>query len=293
VGGVATVVYADPNAKQVVALTQQGSAWTPSTVASGVTGLGLSFATGGDGALAAFYTGDGAVDAASFAQGSWKVDKVADVQIDPDVTVNGSDASSTAVAMAGDGTRYVAYDDQGIHMSSGTNSFTPVDLGPTVSTGTDPSLSATDNGAVALGWYDTLAQNQMIGYLGNVTGIVVARPSPSLTRSIAPSSTGGQCGKNGQPVLDVVAKGLAFDPTCLVASAGKPFDLNFDNEDPTVIHNVAIFTNSSATKNLFTGDPVTGVAKATYKVDALAPGTYYFRCDYHPTQMFGDFVVVK
>lgn len=295
IGTAATVVYADPSAKQVVALTQKGTAWTPATVAAGVTGFGLSFGVSGDTAVAAFYSGDGAIDAATLNNGSWSTDKVADVTIDPDETVNGSDASSTAAAVAGDGTRYVAWDDQGVHMASGggTGSFSPIDLGTTVSTGTDPSLSATDKGAVALGWYDTLAQNQMIGYLGNVSDIVVARPSPSLTLSIAPSPSGGQCGKNGQPVLDVVAKGLAFDPTCLVATAGKPFDLNFDNEDPSIIHNVAIFTNSSATKNLFTGDPVTGVAKTTYKVGALAAGTYYFQCDYHPTQMFGDFVVVK
>ncbi|HJX08652.1 MAG TPA: cupredoxin domain-containing protein [Actinomycetota bacterium] len=293
VGGSATVIYADPGAKEIVALTQNGTTWARSTVASGVAGFGLSFAVGGDKAVAAFYTGDGAVDAATLAKGAWSTTKVTDVAADPSETVNGSDASSTAAAVAGDGTEYVAWDDQGVHLASGTDSFSPVDLGSTVSTGTDPSLSATDQGAVALGWYDTLAQNQMLGYLGNVSDIVVARPSPSLTLSLAPSPSGGQCGKNGQPVLDVVAKGLAFDPTCLVATAGKAFDLNFDNEDSTTTHNVAIYTDSSASKDLFIGDGVVGVAKTTYNVDALDAGTYYFRCDYHPTQMFGDFVVVK
>jgi len=296
-GGTVTVVYTDVSAQQVVALTQKGAAWQPSTVASGVSGYGLSFSVGtsGDTGLAAYYTGNGEVDVATFSQGSWSTDKAGDVSTDPSESVNGSDAATTAVAVAGDGTRYVAWEDEGIHMASGKDSLAPVEtLGTTVSTGADPSLAATDKGTVALGWYDTLAQNAMIGFLGDVTDIVVARPSPSLTLSAAPSPAGGgECGKNGQPVLDVVAKGLAFDPTCLVATAGKAFDLNFDNEDPSIVHNVAIFTDSSATKNLFTGDPVTGIAKTTYKVDALDAGTYYFRCDYHPTQMFGDFVVAK
>jgi len=296
-GGALTVVYADASAQQVIALTQKGSAWERSILATGVSGYGLSFSAGtaGDAGLAAYYTGDGEVDTATYSQGSWSTDKAGDVSADPTESVNGSDAASTAVAVAGDGTRYVAWDDDGIHMASGKDSLAPVDsLGTTVSTGTDPSLAATDKGTVALGWYDTLAQNAMIGFIGDVTDIVVARPSPSLTLSAAPSPAGGgQCGKDGKPVLDVVAKGLAFDPTCLVATGGEAFDLNFDNEDPSIVHNVAIFTDSSATKNLFTGDPVTGVAKTTYKVDALDPGTYYFRCDYHPTSMFGDFVVVK
>ena len=179
----------------------------PTTVAAGVSGYGLSFAAAasGDAAIAAYYTGNGAVDAATFAKGAWTTDKAGDAP-DPDESVNGSDASTTAAAIAGDGTRYVAWDDQGIQMVSGTDSFSAVDLGPTVSTGIDPSLAATDQGAVALGWYDTLAANQMIGYLGNVTDIVVARPSPSLTTSQGPTG-GATCGQDKTVQLDQAAVG--------------------------------------------------------------------------------------
>jgi plastocyanin len=295
VAGALTVVYADPSAQQVVALTQKGTVWQVATAASGVSGYGLSFSTApsGDTAVAAYYTSAGEVDAATFAKSAWSTDKVADVAEDPDLSVNGSDASSTAVAVAGDGTRYVAWDDQGIHMASGTDSFSPVDnLGTTVSTGTDPSLAATDQGAVALGWYDTLAQNQMIGYLGNVTGIVVARPSPSLTRaSAAPSATGGSttCGKDKKVALDQVAQGIAFAESCLVAAPGK-FTVNFDNKDAGIPHNFAVLEDKGG-KQIGATAIAPGPDQETLPLD-LQAGTYYFQCDVHPDTMFGTLAVV-
>jgi plastocyanin len=287
VGGAATVVYADPNAKQVVALTQKGSAWTPATVATGVTGFGLSFAAAGDSALAAFYTGAGAVESASLSQGSWSTTKVADVQTDPDETVNGSDASSTAAAIAGDA-RYVAYDDQGVHLSSATDaSFSAVDLGSTVSTGTDPSLAATDKGAVALGWYDTLAQNQMLGFVGNVTGIVVARPSPSLTVSEAPGGGTG-CGSDKKVQLDETAVGTSFTESCLVAAPGK-FTVNFDNKAAGIPHNFAVL-NEAGGNQIDATKIENGPVQQTLPLD-LKAGTYYFQCDVH-TFMNGTLAVV-
>ena len=82
-----------------------------------------------------------------------------------------------------------------------------------------------------------------------------------------------------------------FDTDCLAAPAGRPFTIAFDNMDPGVPHNVSIYTDSSATTALFTGDLVTGPKAVTYDVGALKPGTYHFRCDVHPRTMFGTFVV--
>jgi plastocyanin len=41
----------------------------------------------------------------------------------------------------------------------------------------------------------------------------------------------------------------------------------------------------------FHGAIVSGVRTTTYRVSPLPPGTYGFRCDVHPAQMTGTFVV--
>jgi plastocyanin len=290
VGGSPTVVYADPAARQVRAATLDGGKWTEMSVAANVIGFGLSFAAQEDVASAAYYTGDGAVDVATWGDGAWTTAKVADAT-DPSPTATGSGAPNTAVATDANGTVYVAWEDGGIQLASGTNSsFSRVDIGNTAKTGADPALATSKEG-VALGWYDTLTQNQMLGYLGDLTDVVVARPSPSLTVS---SSTGGtaECGKDKTVALDISASGTAFDTSCLVAAAGNPFTITFANDD-TPVHNIAIYTDSNATDSKFVGDPVQPGQTAHYDVDALDAGSYFFRCDFHPLQMTGTFAVVK
>ncbi len=65
--------------------------------------------------------------------------------------------------------------------------------------------------------------------------------------------------------------------------------------DPGVPHNVEIFRRAAATRRLGgasgADDPVTGPGRAVYRVAALPPGTYFFRCDIHPTTMRGTLVV--
>ncbi|HXF57580.1 MAG TPA: cupredoxin domain-containing protein [Actinomycetota bacterium] len=93
--------------------------------------------------------------------------------------------------------------------------------------------------------------------------------------------------------LHLVAQGLRFDTGCLAAPAGRPFRLSFDNRDSGVPHNLAIYTDQSASEALFQGEIVTGPASTTYRVEALAPGSYFFRCDVHPNLMLGTFVVAE
>ena len=157
-----------------------------------------------------------------------------------------------------------------------------------VSTGTDPSLAATAKGAVALGWYDTLAGNQMLGYVGNVTGIVVARPSPSLTVSQGPAG-GSSCGADKKVLLDQAAVGTSFTESCLVAAPGK-FTVNFDNKAAGIPHNFEVLDKAGGT--LIAGTKVaTGPTQETLPLD-LKAGTYYFQCVVHPTSMFGTLAVV-
>jgi plastocyanin len=78
----------------------------------------------------------------------------------------------------------------------------------------------------------------------------------------------------------------------ITVPAGKSITVNFDNQDSGIPHNFAVYTNSSATSPIFVGDNITGPARITYTFTAPStPGTYFFRCDVHPTQMTGAFIV--
>jgi plastocyanin len=89
----------------------------------------------------------------------------------------------------------------------------------------------------------------------------------------------------------IAAQGIAFDRDTLEAPAGKPFTIEFQNDDAGTSHNVAIYTDSAASTQLFVGEIFPGAAARTYSVPALDPGTYFFRCDVHPTQMTGTVLV--
>lgn len=105
-----------------------------------------------------------------------------------------------------------------------------------------------------------------------------------------PTADGGAtCEPSGVSVT-VSAEGISFDESCLAAPAGQSFTIEFTNNDAGIQHNVAIYTDESATESLFIGDIFQGVDTMTYEVQALDAGTYFFRCDVHPGQMTGTFV---
>jgi plastocyanin len=92
--------------------------------------------------------------------------------------------------------------------------------------------------------------------------------------------------------IDLVAKNIAFNTSTITVQAGADVVVNFDNQDANVPHNFAVYNDSSATTEIFKGDIITGPAKTTYTFKAPdTPGTYFFRCDVHPTLMTGQFVV--
>jgi plastocyanin len=93
-----------------------------------------------------------------------------------------------------------------------------------------------------------------------------------------------------QGVIEVTAKNVQFDSSTLTTPS-QAFTLVFHNDDPGIPHNVAIYTDSSATKALFVGKTFSGPKTMDYQVPALSPGSYFFRCDVHP-QMTGTLKVV-
>ena len=79
-----------------------------------------------------------------------------------------------------------------------------------------------------------------------------------------------------------------FATNVLSVEQNTPIDLEFDNEDDGVGHNVQIFSGEDASgAPVFTGAIVTGPAKTVYHVPPLAQGGYFFHCEVHPTTMTG------
>lgn len=87
----------------------------------------------------------------------------------------------------------------------------------------------------------------------------------------------------------ISAQAIAFDQAVLTVPADRPFTLVFENRE-NVPHNVSIYADSGRQDRRFEGGVFSGPATRWYPVPALAPGTYVFVCDVHPS-MSGHFIV--
>jgi plastocyanin len=97
--------------------------------------------------------------------------------------------------------------------------------------------------------------------------------------------------ESGPKPVKLDAKGIKFDLPEFNLPADQPAVIDFHNGDP-VPHNVAIYANKDyAGLPLFQGGVVVGPGSTEYRFTAPGPGTYYFRCDIHPTVMTGTVVV--
>jgi plastocyanin len=119
---------------------------------------------------------------------------------------------------------------------------------------------------------------------------VVALLVPALIAAwVSSRAVAATCSPNGT-ALSITAFDGKFDKDCLAAPDGQAFTIEFSNLDRGIPHNVAIYEDESAAKTLFKGDLVDGPGRATYSVEALPPGAFFFRCDPHP-DMKGAFIV--
>ena len=86
-----------------------------------------------------------------------------------------------------------------------------------------------------------------------------------------------------------------FSTDALTFEADVPVELEFDNEDPGVGHNVQIFDGpDDSAPSLFDGTAITGPDAIPYAIAPLAPGEYFFHCRLHPgTAMQGTITVQK
>jgi plastocyanin len=127
-----------------------------------------------------------------------------------------------------------------------------------------------------------------IGFLGLgfILYLMVLKP----TFGLQPSAAAPLATPSGT-VLTVQAKNTLFVERSLTTTAGEAFSISFRNADTGQLHNVAIYTNASASSVLFRGAVFAGPGTKIYKVKALDAGIYFYRCDVHPTVMTGTLTV--
>jgi mono/diheme cytochrome c family protein/plastocyanin len=102
-----------------------------------------------------------------------------------------------------------------------------------------------------------------------------AAPSGSAGASAAPSGSAAA----GGATASIVALGIKFTTPNVTVPANAAFTLEFDNQDPSVPHDVQI--KDGAGTQVFKTDTFPGVEKRSYQVPALAAGAYPFVCTVH------------
>jgi len=125
-----------------------------------------------------------------------------------------------------------------------------------------------------------------------ITGFLLALSACSKNTTTSINTTTSTASGGTAVTIVLTAQNMAFDKNSITVPAGANVTINFNNKD-TIPHNFALYTNSSAaTPAIFQGQTVTGPTTVTYTFTApAAPGTYFFRCDVHPTTMTGSFIV--
>ncbi len=111
---------------------------------------------------------------------------------------------------------------------------------------------------------------------------------------LAAFSSFGQQAPAKAVAVNLSVKGMAFNMKAISVPAGAQVTVAFRNDDSGVPHNFAVYTDSSARQKIFVGPPITGPSGTTYTFTApSSPGSYFFRCDIHPSVMTGTFTVTR
>ncbi len=306
-GGEPIVAYGD-HGKTVVARRSGGSWKTEQVPGDGGYGVSLALDKNGNPHVAYYDVGGtvhyarstGAAGATALPIGAgWQVSDLGSTA--PAAGGKSDPGWSTGIALDDKGTVFATWSDtkskQIVQADNQSGQFSSRPVSGSAN-GTNPSLAVSPDGKFqALAWFDSVNANLEVAQAAS-GGLAIAHPTPAVPTGGATSPpSAATCQPDGTKLQISAPAGAStsgFDKNCLGAPAGKPLTIDFNNLDAT-IHNVEIFTDSSATTRLGgakdASDFIAGGATATYQVDPLKAGTYFFRCDIHPTVMTGTFVV--
>jgi hypothetical protein len=215
-----------------MAAMESGKGWSTIDLEHGAGGVGISAAAKSDGTThVVYYTSSGEIhDATVPANGNGSI--ATPVTVGTYTNSGTGTALGTSIAISQDGTQFVAWSDPGIGIalaSGKQGAFKPIATQGTVEGGTPAIAVDPDGKTTYVAWYDTLTQDLQVGVYGTTTGeLAIAKPSPTPATpgQASPSASASTCSP-GPKSLDVTAKAIAFEETCLAATADKPFTINF------------------------------------------------------------------
>jgi plastocyanin len=283
------------------------SGWSVDRFGTGTGGFGISVALAKDGTPSVAYAGpDGKVYLATGFGGSGGATGSGTT---PSV-VSGASAPSradptgwtTGLGIDESGKVYVSFVDpaaNAVRVGIGQAGSLTVTTLPLSGGGREPSIAVSGDGkTLVIPFYDVV-NHQLAVSVPAQKGLVIGQPSPSPspppTAPSGPACSPTSDATSLQIAAPVGASASGFDPTCLAVVPQAAFTVAFDNQDSGVPHNWELFKDPAYATRVggATGptDVITGVDQASYSVDALAAGVYYFRCDVHPTTMIGQLVV--
>ena len=150
---------------------------------------------------------------------------------------------------------------------------------------TDPTEAADHaNGALVRNF--TLAPQPQTN-AGEACGrVIVEAPTPS---GPTPTPAAGAITIRAIPTIQ-------FDTGTLTVQGDGTVTIHFENQDNGQNHNFAVYTDDSAQEPLTAtsqGEFCVGPCTNDVEFEVPEPGTYFFRCDVHPADMTGQFIVAE
>jgi plastocyanin len=121
-------------------------------------------------------------------------------------------------------------------------------------------------------------------------GQIAQAPAPQGTPELIEEFDGDQ-------TVEVAAVNIAFDTDEITIQSDGEVRVRFTNRDPATPHNIAFYTDDSASEPVSEGSvgiTFDGTAEGVPDDTVFAipdAGEYFFRCDVHPTIMTGTFIV--